>query len=103
MVMKLLSALTAAFALLCTSLALADPPAMTGLDPQSAAKDNVEYREIYRFYTLGDYETALKRMTSFERMYPSSKILPSVENLHGMTYLLLKQPAQAVAHFKKAA
>src|SRR5262249_51462956 len=73
------------------------------LDTQAAAKDNAEYREIYRFYTQGEYDTALKRMASFERMYPSSKILPSIENLHGMTFLLMKQPGQAVAHFKKAA
>ena len=90
----------------CSALSwAADPlPVPSGTtDQQAATKDNGEYREIYRLYSQGDYEAALKRLGAFERIYPTSKILPSVENLHGMTYLLQKQPVLAVPHFKKAA
>lgn len=83
-------------------VALLPLAAFAATDKPVSPMDNAEYKEIYRLYGQGDYEAAIKRMSSFERMYPQSKILPSIENLHGMTYLLMKQPQLAVDHFKKA-
>jgi branched-chain amino acid transport system substrate-binding protein len=82
--------------------AWAETPATSAPQQQASAKDNLEYKAIYQLYSTGEYDSALKRMSSFERLYPTSKILASIENLHGMTFLLLKQPAQAIPHFKRA-
>jgi branched-chain amino acid transport system substrate-binding protein len=79
----------------------ADPaptPAATPL-----ARDAVEFKEIFDLYSRGDYETAMKRLSAFERYFPNSKLQASAENLHGMILLLQKQPAQAIPHFNKAA
>lgn len=103
--MKLQLRVTAFFifsSILCGSGCLAESPADQN-QGQPQAADNSEYKEIFRFYTGGEYEVALKRLSSFERMYPTSKIMASIENLHGMTYLLMRQPAQGIVHFKKAA
>jgi ABC-type branched-subunit amino acid transport system substrate-binding protein/predicted negative regulator of RcsB-dependent stress response len=69
---------------------------------KTPTRDETEYKEIFNLYQTGDYETALKHLNNFERYYQKSPLQSAAENLHGMIYLLLKQPAQAIPHFKKA-
>jgi branched-chain amino acid transport system substrate-binding protein len=79
----------------------ADPaPAPSAAAPLT--RDAAEFKDIFDLYSRGDYETALKRLTAFERYFPNSKLQASAENLHGMIYLLQKQPAPAIPHFGKA-
>jgi branched-chain amino acid transport system substrate-binding protein len=81
----------------------ADPaPSQSSAPTAPLTRDQAEFKEIFDLYSRGDYETALKRLTAFERYFPNSKLQASAENLHGMIYLLQKQPTQAIPHFGKA-
>jgi branched-chain amino acid transport system substrate-binding protein len=89
-------------------LASADQPhtitssASTSEVAKTPSRDENEYKEIFDLYSKADYETALKHLNNFERYSPKSPLQSAAENLHGMIYLLLKQPALAIPHFRKA-
>jgi TolA-binding protein len=47
---------------------------------KTLSRDESEYKDIFDLYSRGDYETALKKLTFFERYFPKSKLQSSAEN-----------------------
>ncbi len=64
--------------------------------------DKQEFQEIESLFSQKLLEPAELKIVHFEKHFPQSAHLPSVENFHGLIFLQKKAPAEAALYFKKA-
>jgi ABC-type branched-subunit amino acid transport system substrate-binding protein/TolA-binding protein len=73
-----------------------------GVAKPASPREERDFREIFTLYSRGSYDAAIQKLQLFDKTYPQSSLSSQAENLHGLSYLLTKRPAQAVAHFRRA-
>ena len=76
-------------------------PGEAGTAEMSGA-ETADFQEIQKLYSHASYEGAIRKLEVFERKYPESPNLGQIENLHGLSLLLSKNPQLAVEHLKRS-
>ncbi|MBL7715665.1 MAG: penicillin-binding protein activator [Bdellovibrionales bacterium] len=81
-------------------------PSKSGGGPDSGAslkgREGNDYKAAYQAFVSAQYDSAIAKLTAFEKKYPKSTQLSQVRNLRGMCFLLTRRPQAAIQDFKKA-
>lgn len=82
------------------------PSKQGGGGPDSGAslkgREGTDYKAAYQAFTSAQYESAIQKLTAFEKRYPRSSQIAQARNLRGMSYLLSRRPQAAIQDFKNA-
>ncbi len=65
-------------------------------------KEAKDFKEIQAQFNQGVSDGLINKLASFERKYPQSTQTSQIENLHGLSLLMLKRAPLAIPHFRKA-
>ena len=66
------------------------------------ANEKTEFNDAEKLYSAGTFDDLIKKLDTFERDHPQSKLTPQAENLYGLAYLRTNRPLQAIYHFQKS-
>lgn len=74
----------------------------SGAAPSPTPEEISAFKEAYGLYVAGRFQPALDKLNDFEKNFPLGAQLAQAENLHGLVFLLGKQPQQSILHFKRS-
>ncbi len=77
-------------------------PTETLQGTQAASGELEEYNALHRLYASQKCIEAVPGFEKFESLHPQSNYLSQVENLHGLCELFMRDPKNAVGHFKNS-
>ncbi len=76
--------------------------AVTSTSIVPALNEKKTFRQIQDLFGTKNFEALFPLIDQYEKVFPQSAHLMQVENIHGLAFVLTKQPALSIPHFRIA-